>query len=230
MSTEITKDRAYEILEKQFYSETIPYLVENEFDKYRSFIDKWCKVMICNRVNDLTEYNVVNLLSLMNITKSEIFVEKIELDEEIIKSITVWRPNIIFLKINNTNEILFFREDKKDILNYKSLFAEKSKSEKVKSEKKFLTYIMIDKNLPGFYKIGKAINPKYREKTLQGEKPTISLIYICNENIESKLHSLYKHKRVRGEWFKLTDDEISNIVLDYKFQSKENINLKQLNI
>ena len=39
----------------------------------------------------------------------------------------------------------------------------------------------------GLTKIGKAINPKQRERTLlQSEKPTISLFAICKDNVEIK--------------------------------------------
>lgn len=36
----------------------------------------------------------------------------------------------------------------------------------------------------GFYKIGKSINPKLRERTLQSEKPTIKIIKVFDKNIE----------------------------------------------
>lgn len=78
------------------------------------------------------------------------------------------------------------------------------------------TYIMKDSST-NLIKIGKAINPKYREKTLQSEKPTISLFAVCEDNIESELHKKFEDKRVRGEWFNLTDNEINVILKDYKF-------------
>lgn len=78
------------------------------------------------------------------------------------------------------------------------------------------TYIMKDSST-NLIKIGKAINPKYREKTLQSEKPTIFLFAVCEDNIESELHKKFEDKRVRGEWFNLTDNEINVILKDYKF-------------
>ena len=60
-----------------------------------------------------------------------------------------------------------------------------------------------------------AKDPKYREKTLQSEQPEIEMI--CNkrypsrkiaEAIESALHKAYAERRVRGEWFKLSDIDI----------------------
>ena len=78
------------------------------------------------------------------------------------------------------------------------------------------TYIMLDTNT-NLYKIGKSVQPKVREKTLQSEKPSIELLYVANDNIESTLHNIYKQHRVRGEWFNLTKDYITKIVRDYKF-------------
>jgi len=73
------------------------------------------------------------------------------------------------------------------------------------------TYIMFDINT-GYYKIGKSINPLFREKTLQSEKPTINLIHTINQNIERDLHKTYNNKRIRGEWFALTENDIKSIM------------------
>ena len=76
------------------------------------------------------------------------------------------------------------------------------------------TYIMIDHNT-GYYKIGKSKNPKFREKTLQSEKPTIEMIKIFNRDIEKQLHKEYKEHRIRGEWFSLSGQDINRIVSVY---------------
>jgi hypothetical protein len=84
---------------------------------------------------------------------------------------------------------------------------DKIQSKKIKEIK---TYIMKD-DLSGLYKIGKSINPKYRERTLQSEKPSIRIVKIFNSNIEKKLHGIYDEYRVRGEWFKLTEIQLKYI-------------------
>jgi hypothetical protein len=81
------------------------------------------------------------------------------------------------------------------------------------------TYLMLDSK--GYVKIGKSINPYFREKTLQSENITISLFAVCDKNIESLLHKKYKDKRVRGEWFVLSNDEILDIINEYSFKIKE---------
>ena len=62
----------------------------------------------------------------------------------------------------------------------------------------------------GFIKIGKSDNPRYREKTLQSEEPEVSLIFAhpCPIWVEKGLHVLFSEKRLRGEWFSLSEDEI----------------------
>lgn len=70
----------------------------------------------------------------------------------------------------------------------------------------------------GYYKIGISNKPKYREKTLQSEKPTITLI-ACRqypirsiaEAFESALHQAFSDKHIRGEWFALTENDVQNI-------------------
>ena len=77
------------------------------------------------------------------------------------------------------------------------------------------TYILKD-NTNNTYKIGKSINPLKREKTLQSEKPNLKLIKIFENNIEKELHELYKHCRLRGEWFKLNNVQLEYICKNYK--------------
>jgi len=79
-------------------------------------------------------------------------------------------------------------------------------------------YLMIDLT-NNFYKIGISNSPKYREFTLQSEKPTIELLAnkkFINRKIaksfENALHSAYKEKRLRGEWFKLDEIDIAEIL------------------
>lgn len=78
-------------------------------------------------------------------------------------------------------------------------------------------YLMKD-STNGFYKIGISNNPEYREKTLLGEKPTISLLAyrkypsrIIASSIEAALHNAFSSKRVRGEWFRLDEYEVWQI-------------------
>lgn len=89
----------------------------------------------------------------------------------------------------------------------------KNKSGKSESHK---TYLMKDSNT-NYTKIGKSINPQKRESTLQSEKPTIELLKVCDDLVETELHKKYASNRIRGEWFDLSDNDIQEICSEYKF-------------
>jgi Meiotically up-regulated gene 113 len=75
-------------------------------------------------------------------------------------------------------------------------------------------YIMID-GQTNYVKIGFSRDPEKREKTLQSEKPTTKLLHVFKENHERHLHKIFADRRVRGEWFSLEEDEVSNIIASY---------------
>lgn len=82
-------------------------------------------------------------------------------------------------------------------------------------------YIIKDENYPDTYKIGKSKNPKYREKTLYHQSPYISLFKVVHcekpSELEHEIHLRLHNKRIRGEWFKLSEFELNNIIKDYGF-------------
>ena len=85
------------------------------------------------------------------------------------------------------------------------------------TEKSCSVYLMKDL-VNGSYKIGISNSPKYRERTLQSEKPEIELVHSKQfhkrniaEIFEKVLHEFFKNKRIRGEWFQLTDEDISDL-------------------
>lgn len=75
----------------------------------------------------------------------------------------------------------------------------------IKSEGKDYTYLMLNDDT-GLIKIGRSNNPKHREKTLQFQEPMVHMIacWETPKSLETDLHKLFKDKRVRGEWFRLT--------------------------
>lgn len=87
---------------------------------------------------------------------------------------------------------------------------------KMISEKSTFTYIMKDSH-SGYYKIGKSKNPKVRESTLFSEKPCIDLLFYfkSDSSCEKWLHLIFHDKRVRGEWFDLTESDIQFIKQKY---------------
>ena len=88
-------------------------------------------------------------------------------------------------------------------------------SKENKPLKKAVSYLMKD-NRNGLYKIGRSRNPKFRESTLQSEKPDISMVKVFKKDHESELHQKYKDQRVRGEWFELNKVQVKFICTHYK--------------
>ena len=85
------------------------------------------------------------------------------------------------------------------------------------SETECYVYIMHDE-VNNFYKIGISNKPKYRERTLQSEKPSITLIKAKKfptraiaKAFESALHTTYSNKHKRGEWFELDEQDVNQI-------------------
>ncbi|WP_179377333.1 GIY-YIG nuclease family protein [Winogradskyella wichelsiae] len=83
-------------------------------------------------------------------------------------------------------------------------------------------YLMKD-STNSYYKIGISNQPKYRERTLQSEKPTIEMIIAKKfpirkiaESFEKSLHETYVEKRVRGEWFELNQIDVEHIIESLK--------------
>lgn len=79
-------------------------------------------------------------------------------------------------------------------------------------------YLMKD-SANNFHKIGISNHPRYREHTLQSDKPTIELL--CAKeypnrtialSIEAALHKAYASKRLRGEWFNLDDSDVMDVM------------------
>ncbi len=68
-----------------------------------------------------------------------------------------------------------------------------------------------------YYKIGHTTDLYRRIKELQvGNASTIKLIGFmpnaCADQIEIELRKHFDHRKVRGEWFKLTPQDVKNIV------------------
>ncbi|MDD4218291.1 MAG: GIY-YIG nuclease family protein [Bacteroidales bacterium] len=89
------------------------------------------------------------------------------------------------------------------------------------NESNCYVYLMID-IINNYHKIGISNSPKYREKTLQSEKPTIELICTKKfpnrkiaQSFEKALHDAYSDKRIRGEWFSLDQREVEDIIKSF---------------
>lgn len=68
-----------------------------------------------------------------------------------------------------------------------------------------------------FVKIGIAVDVKRRIQTMQSNCPfEIKLVATCSPfdaaELEESLHAQFEQFRVRGEWFKMPDDVISDLL------------------
>lgn len=70
-------------------------------------------------------------------------------------------------------------------------------------------YVMIDHHT-GHYKIGRSDNPTKREATLLSQKSSIELLFHFpgHKKLEYDIHNLFESKRIRGEWFDLTNNDL----------------------
>lgn len=83
----------------------------------------------------------------------------------------------------------------------------------------FRTFVYVMEDLRnGYFKIGQSTTPDKRERTLQSEVPQIVMRFSIPspEENERKLHDFFAEKRIRGEWFQLTDDDLVWVVLFLK--------------
>lgn len=105
-----------------------------------------------------------------------------------------------------------------EVPNHQPLYERKSQEISTQTSQLCHVYLMLD-TTNNYYKIGMSNKPEYREKTLQGDKPSIELL--CSKeypnkgiarSIEQALHSNFSSKRIRGEWFELDLMEVQNIL------------------
>jgi len=70
-------------------------------------------------------------------------------------------------------------------------------------------------NRNGLTKIGFSKVPDFRESTLQSEEPDVAMLCQMRGTMadEKNLHKLYAKHRVRGEWFRLSQEDINLIAV-----------------
>ncbi len=69
----------------------------------------------------------------------------------------------------------------------------------------------------GFYKIGWSVNPRTRLMSIQVGSPLpVTLVGVIEGSVmnEAEWHEAFSDKRVRGEWFALTAEDVSRVLHD----------------
>jgi hypothetical protein len=150
------------------------------------------------------------LYKIVDISKMCVYIENFfyQLEEFFVVDYIGLNDQVVNQILENERTLLFkYIDNKKEIEKH-------IKKNKYKKARKYKTYLMKNK-LNGLYKIGKSINPKYREKTLQSQEPEIEMVKVWQKDIENDLHFKYKKYRKRGEWFKLNKTQVKHICTKY---------------
>ena len=82
-----------------------------------------------------------------------------------------------------------------------------------KDKRDSFVYLMYDKS---YYKIGKSVDPVKRCLNLRIANLNIKLLAYGNGTTEKELHKEYKAFRVGGEWFKLNEKQVQDIIQEMK--------------
>lgn len=80
------------------------------------------------------------------------------------------------------------------------------------------TYLMKDKNT-GLVKIGSSSDISVRIQTLSCGNPYLSVLAVLDKNIEKELHLKFADKKIKGEFYNLTNEDVSHIIKKYGFTS-----------
>ena len=75
---------------------------------------------------------------------------------------------------------------------------------------------MKDKNT-GLVKIGSSSDISVRIQTLSCGNPYLSILAVLDKNIEKELHLKFADKKIKGEFYNLTNEDVSHIIKKYGF-------------
>ncbi len=137
-----------------------------------------------------------------------------EQDKVTLQNNTLSRPSVVCEYHMQQTASLFKNELEKLAIQIQ----ETEENERDNKETSCYVYIMKDES-NGSHKIGISNKPEYREKTLQSDKPYITLLQAKEfpsrtiaRAFESALHKTYESKHLRGEWFDLSEDEVNEVI------------------
>lgn len=76
------------------------------------------------------------------------------------------------------------------------------------------TYLVLDE-ATGYTKIGKSKDIHTRLQIIKTHVPLCQLIGYITDDVEKELHARYSDKKIKGEWFNLSDKDIQDIENNY---------------
>ena len=95
---------------------------------------------------------------------------------------------------------------------------QKARNEATRHKKRVKVYLIRAEN--GLVKIGKTANIESRFSTLNHASPIdLELVHVFDtlfgDELEEELHALYDDRRIKGEWFRLSDQDVREIIRRY---------------
>jgi hypothetical protein len=145
----------------------------------------------------------------------------------------------VFAKFEKDEEGFYYNQRMRDEAEKRNKFTESRRQARLKCDEDNVRIYLLKDNDNGLIKIGSSVNPlrRYNEITNQtisvngsSENRNYKLFWYSEptiRKIETELHNLFKNNRFEGEWFTLTDLDISKIksmVEKTYVQRTENIN------
>jgi hypothetical protein len=124
-------------------------------------------------------------------------------------------PNITDEAARTASSRLFARDDFKNHLEKRLLEeAIQAKNRQPQRQASFV-YLILAEN--GLIKIGKSNDVYGRLKSLDTSSPLkLSLLFYIEtmnaDELEDALHGIYDDKRIKGEWFSLSDEDVKEIM------------------
>lgn len=192
--------------------------IENNRLEFKKYMPIKNKIYLIKDIREAFEFNLSSYNFefgepyYFKVTNNHLYIEKFKQRGEIYVTGYILNSNMIRLREYSEEDIK---------IRFLSEYIELNSD-----NKQTFVYLILDKST-GYYKIGRSKNPKIRERTLQSEKPTLEMIVsFSGINLDEKnLHSLFKEKRIRGEWFDLSGSDIEKI--HNYFNNKTNATLSQ---
>jgi hypothetical protein len=140
-------------------------------------------------------------------------------NDDLINSYRKSSNHLVVLHINTGYECVFnktnFVKEKLDALARADMDKKTEIELELLRRSKFDCFVYLVEDLRNkTFKIGRSKTPKKRERTLQSEMPQMMMRFSipADEAHEKQLHEHFQSKRLRGEWFMLTNDDLIWIV------------------
>ncbi len=123
----------------------------------------------------------------------------------------------------------FFNDRMRSEIDRRQKYTESRRQSRSKADESQVRVYLVRDNISTYYKIGSSVNPmrRYNELSFQ-ENPAIlinekqrdlTLVWYsatCLRIEEKRLHDYFKSKNIKGEWFKLNEEDLGYIFSSYE--------------